>query len=63
MVRLTESPDMTLDVYRGRKTKMQQVQTSISYVTILLALLRDVLQCTVQILIRMIYQDIHKIKR
>ena len=24
MVRLTDRPDMTLDVYRGRKTKIQQ---------------------------------------
>ena len=30
MVRLTDRPDMTLDVYRGRKTTMQQqlLQTS-----------------------------------
>ena len=26
MVRLTDSPDMTLDVYRGRKTTTQQQQ-------------------------------------
>ena len=26
VVRLTDSPDMTLDVYRGRKTTMQQQQ-------------------------------------
>ena len=26
MVRLTDRPDMTLDVYRGRKTTMQQQQ-------------------------------------
>ena len=26
MVRLTNRPDMTLDVYRGRKTTMQQQQ-------------------------------------
>ena len=26
MVRLTDSPDMTLDVYRGRKTTIQQQQ-------------------------------------
>ena len=25
MVRLTDRPDMTLDVYRGRKTTMQQL--------------------------------------
>ena len=29
MVRLTDRPDMTLDVYRGRKTTMQQQQQSI----------------------------------
>ena len=26
MVRLTDRPDMTLDVYRGRKTTRQQMQ-------------------------------------
>ena len=26
MVRLSDHPDMTLDVYRGRKTTMQQQQ-------------------------------------
>ena len=26
VVRLTDHPDMTLDVYRGRKTTMQQQQ-------------------------------------
>ena len=26
MVKLTDRPDMTLDVYRGRKTTMQQQQ-------------------------------------
>ena len=29
MVRLTDRPDMTLDVYRGRKTTMQQQQQQI----------------------------------
>ena len=28
-VRLTDRPDMTLDVYRGRKTTMQQQQQNI----------------------------------
>ena len=28
VVRLTDRPDMTLDVYRGRKTTMQQQQHS-----------------------------------
>ena len=30
MVRLTDRPDMTLDVYRGRKTTMQQQQQFVS---------------------------------
>ena len=30
VVRLTDRPDMTLDVYRGRKTTMQQQQQLIS---------------------------------
>ena len=29
VVRLTDRPDMTLDVYRGRKTTMQQQQQTI----------------------------------
>ena len=28
MVRLTDRPDMTLDVYRGRKTTIQQYNTT-----------------------------------
>ena len=35
VVRLTDRPDMTLDVYRGRKTTMQQCNHPI------VALLRD----------------------
>ena len=32
MVRLTDSPDMTLDVYRGRKTTTQQhIRSKISF--------------------------------
>ena len=31
VVRLTDRPDMTLDVYRGRKTTMQQQQQQITY--------------------------------
>ena len=27
MVRLTDRPDMTLDVYRGRKTTIQSIQS------------------------------------
>ena len=30
VVRLTDRPDMTLDVYRGRKTTMQQHTNSIT---------------------------------
>ena len=32
MVRLTDRPDMTLDVYRGRKTTIQQQQQQYMYV-------------------------------
>ena len=31
VVRLTDRPDMTLDVYRGRKTTMQQQQQRLSF--------------------------------
>ena len=31
VVRLTDRPDMTLDVYRGRKTTMQQQQNISTY--------------------------------
>ena len=31
VVRLTDRPDMTLDVYRGRKTTMQQQQHALSW--------------------------------
>ena len=31
MVRLTDRPDMTLDVYRGRKTTIQQQQVRLQY--------------------------------
>ena len=30
VVRLTDCPDMTLDVYRGRKTAMQQQQKQLN---------------------------------
>ena len=32
VVRLTDRPNMTLDVYRGRKTTMQQQQQNLNYV-------------------------------
>ena len=51
MVRLTDRPDMTLDVYRGRKTTIQQ-QLQSSYCTIhyLLSMKLEVLtmKCKVQ---------------
>ena len=31
VVRLTDRPDMTLDVYRGRKTTKQQKATTLTY--------------------------------
>ena len=34
VVRLTDRPDMTLDVYRGRKTTQQQPQNSSSRIII-----------------------------
>ena len=34
MVRLTDRPDMTLDVYRGRKTTMQQQQQQCKVVSL-----------------------------
>ena len=34
VVRLTDRPDMTLDVYRGRKTTMQQQQQQNQFVVI-----------------------------
>ena len=30
MVRLTDRPDMTLDVYRGRKTNIQQTKSLVN---------------------------------
>ena len=41
MVRLTDRPDMTLDVYRGRKTTVQQQQHSALYVVMKFSLLVD----------------------
>ena len=36
VVRLTDRPDMTLDVYRGRKTTMQQQQQQVERVQVFL---------------------------
>ena len=35
VVRLTDRPDMTLDVYRGRKTTMQQQQLSMPFTEVM----------------------------
>ena len=40
VVRLTDRPDMTVDVYRGRKTTMQQQQQSSDLVSIGIRILR-----------------------
>ena len=37
VVRLTDRPDMTLDVYRGRKTTMQQQQQQMKFERIAMA--------------------------
>ena len=37
VVRLTDRPDMTLDVYRGRKTTTQQQQQQLMSVSVLLS--------------------------
>ena len=34
VVRLTDRPDMTLDVYRGRKTTMQQQQLILNCISV-----------------------------
>ena len=34
VVRLTDRPDMTLDVYRGRKTTMQQMQLMLFWLSV-----------------------------
>ena len=34
VVRLTDRPDMTLDVYRGRKTTMQQQQCTLKFLLV-----------------------------
>ena len=34
VVRLTDRPDMTLDVYRGRKTTMQHYNEAVNYLNI-----------------------------
>ena len=42
MVRLTDRPDMTLDVYRGRKTTIQPATNAGTYATVqLLRLCRN----------------------
>ena len=41
MVRLTDRPDMTLDVYRGRKTTMQQQQQLLDTIRVIFSFLFD----------------------
>ena len=41
VVRLTDRPDITLDVYRGRKTTMQQQQQPLNNLWILWILQND----------------------
>ena len=45
MVRLTDRPDMTLDVYRGRKTTIQQQQSISTATSKALSQRRDDLLC------------------
>ena len=40
VVRLTDRPDMTLDVYRGRKTTMQQQQLEVWFLSHVWCLIR-----------------------
>ena len=40
VVRLTDRPDMTLDVYRGRKTTMQQQQQVVQSIVSITSSLR-----------------------
>ena len=39
VVRLTDRPDMTLDVYRGRKTTIQQYNNNVHHLTYLIVYL------------------------
>ena len=48
MVRLTDRPDMTLDVYRGRKTTMQQQQQQSSAAATTLYKPNDVSKCSIK---------------
>ena len=48
VVRLTDRPDMTLDVYRGRKTTMQQQQKSKDTPDILL-MKNPIFHCAIKI--------------
>ena len=41
MVRLTDRPDMTLDVYRGRKTTMQQQQQKLFHPKFMISAMTD----------------------
>ena len=45
VVRLTDRPDMTLDVYRGRKTTMQQQQLKTTIYQRIITIIRSVAHC------------------
>ena len=47
VVRLTDRPDMTLDVYRGRKTTIQQQQSNIEKYTMLLQIITEIQHMTI----------------
>ena len=42
VVRLTDRPDMTLDVYRGRKTTMQQQQQQCNFLLYINEIVLDI---------------------
>ena len=50
MVRLTDRPDMTLDVYRGRKTTIQQQSPIIIKYSLLTLALMSVFQLKINLL-------------
>ena len=47
VVRLTDRLDMTLDVYRGRKTTIQQQQSNIEKYTMLLQIITEIQHMTI----------------
>ena len=45
VVRLTDRPDMTLDVYRGRKTTIQDTRTDVPDINVLFNIAELFLKC------------------